>query len=561
MKIFARTALLALSLTACTSIVGDTPVETASGGSQGTVPPSVTTLPPERKCVQVTGGTTPVSTGSVSGDALFLSGELFVCADDVVVAGEDDLNEVAAGAQLAAALGGPILFPHPQLAAELGRLKPLHIHVLGEVEVVAPPSSVVNRITIADAVDLTTEALGVTVDLRLPSIPDESTVIETVLAITDADRAVLPQTVPSDETPDQPQLDPAQLVVGLAVPNDSESVWLVDAANPVGILSAAGTGRSVGATVVAYDPEDILGYPEVGDALAGLSPDAVRYVGTVPEVDEWEIRLLADGTQVPGGGFHILPEDQPRRYVSFYGHPTTPALGALGEQPPGSTWTRMQPYLRDYAGDGSQVIPTFEMIASVASANSTDGDYSYEWPIETFDQYIALAEEHDGYVILDLQPGRDDFLMQAKEYEELLKLPFVGLALDPEWRLGPNEVHLRQVGSVSAAEVNEVVDWLADLVREHALPQKIIIVHQFRESMIENREDLKERPELQMIIQMDGDGSEGAKDATYGVLTEGTETAHWAWGWKNFFDEDEPGPPTPESTMGKDPVPVYVSYQ
>ena len=40
------------------------------------------------------------------------------------------------------------------------------------------------------------------------------------------------------------------------------------------------------------------------------------------------------------------------------------------------------------------------------------------------------------YVVLDLQPGRTDFLTQAKRYEPLLALPHVGLALDPEWRLG-----------------------------------------------------------------------------------------------------------------------------
>jgi hypothetical protein len=68
-------------------------------------------------------------------------------------------------------------------------------------------------------------------------------------------------------------------------------------------------------------------------------------------------------------------------------------------------------------------------------------------------------------VILDLQPGRTDFLTQAMIYEEFLRLPHVGLALDPEWRLEPNQVHLRQIGSVDAAEINQVGNWLASLVR------------------------------------------------------------------------------------------------
>ena len=67
------------------------------------------------------------------------------------------------------------------------------------------------------------------------------------------------------------------------------------------------------------------------------------------------------------------------------------------------------------------------------------------------------------YVMLDLQPGRTDFLTQAQRYEELLAEPHVGLALDPEWRLGPNQRHMAQIGSVGVDEVNAVAAWLAGL--------------------------------------------------------------------------------------------------
>ncbi|HIE22088.1 MAG TPA: hypothetical protein EYP73_05760 [Acidimicrobiia bacterium] len=290
--------------------------------------------------------------------------------------------------------------------------------------------------------------------------------------------------------------------------------------------------------------------------------ETVRRVGGLNDVDPWELELLVKGVQLPGGGFRILPSGQKRRYLAFYGHPDTPSLGVLGEQGPAETLERMRPFIEAYGGDGSQVVPVFEIMASVASAGPTeDGDYSYEWPISTFEAWIEFAEANDMYVVLDLQPGRDDFLTQARQYEELLKLPHVGLALDPEWRLGPNQVHLKQVGRVEAAEVNQVIDWLADLVRDNGLPQKMLIVHQFRFTMIQNRETLMPRPELQLVIQMDGDGTEPQKDETYRALTAGTEDAPWRWGWKNFFDEDEPGPPAPERVMRKDPVPVFVSYQ
>ena len=299
--------------------------------------------------------------------------------------------------------------------------------------------------------------------------------------------------------------------------------------------------------------------PKSEPALAGRPPSAIRYLGAEPTATAWEIDTLMRGVQVPGGGFQIFP--RPRRYVAFYGHPVAAGLGALGEQGPAETLARMQPLLAEYAADGAQVIPTFEIIASVAAAGPTDGDYSEESSPESLAAWIQFAQENGMYVILDLQPGREDFLTQAKQYEELLKLPYVGLALDPEWRLLPDQVHLRQIGQVDAAEVNTVVDWLADLVKANGLPQKMLIVHQFKSTMIVDRETLKHRPELQMVIQMDGQGPIPTKDETYAFLTAGTEEAHWKWGWKNFFDEDSPETATPAFTIDHSPVPVFVSYQ
>jgi hypothetical protein len=511
--------------------------------------------------VRVTSGTEPIDTGAPSSDAISLAGEIFVCANDVVVVAEDDLNQVAAAAQLAAALHAPLLFPDARLAAEIGRLKPELIHVVGAVEVPAPPGTTSMRYGVAEAVEAAREALGTDELVSLPATPNSATIVETVMAIESGSRVALPQVDPT-VAPGAPQIGIPEVVTGLAHPTEAGAIWLVDASDPVTILFASAAVHSVGAAVVAIDPADLLGHPDIGEVLSGRPAEQVRFVGGVPEGAEWELAVLANGIQLPGGGFHILPDEGTRRYVAFYGHPDTTALGVLGEQPPNETLERMRPFLDSYAGDGAQTIPTFEIIVSVASAGPTDdGDYSYEWPIETFRPLVDAAVANGGYVVLDLQPGRDDFLTQAQLYQELLLLPNVGLALDPEWRLTPDQVHLEQVGRVDAAEVNTVIHWLADLVRDNGLPQKMLVLHSFRTTMIQNRELLEDRPELQVVMQMDGDGTEAQKDNTWLTLREGFEDAFWSWGWKNFFDEDEPGPPTPESTMAKEPSPVYVSYQ
>jgi hypothetical protein len=547
-------------ISACSTILGETPVVTSPGSGEGSSAPEGE-LP--AGCIRFTGDhSSPIDTGSLATDALHLSGEAFLCADDVVVVAEGDLNQVVAGAQLAAAVSGPLLFPEPRLAAELGRLKPERVHLIGSPLVNVPSTAEAIAHTVASATETAMQALGVSAEVPVPAGPDASTIVETVTAIDAGDRVTRPQTAAAGSTVEMPTVDGSAVVTGLAVPSESPSVWMVDAAKPQSLLLAAAVGRSLGASVLAFEGDNILGHPELGEALDGRGDDATRFVGGAPAGGEWELAVLSNGRQVPGGGFHVFPEGEMRRYFAFYGHPGTDDLGVLGEQGPAETYERMQDFIRDYSSDGSEVIPTFEIIASVASAGSgDDGDYSYEWPADKFQPWIDFAVENDMYVMLDLQSGRSDFLSQAKLYEELLKLPFVGLALDPEWRLGPNQTHLNQVGTVTAAEVNETVSWVADLVQDNGLPQKMMIVHQFKTGMIQNREDIVERPEIQMIIQMDGDGTEPQKDATWAQLLADADDVHWEWGWKNFFDEDEPGPPSPESTMGKVPTPVYVSYQ
>ncbi|MFQ5523888.1 MAG: hypothetical protein ACE5F5_09965 [Acidimicrobiia bacterium] len=545
-------------VTACSLLVGETPAVTGDPDPSTTAgdPTATTDSPPARNCVKPTGEGDSLNSGEVSSDALHLSGELFVCADEVVVVGEGNLAQTAVAAQLAAVLKGPLLFPHPQLAAELGRLDPTKIHLVGAVEVIPPPGTEVVRHDLDSAVSLVREMLAAIVVLGVA--PDNTTdlIVQTVEAIVEGSQAVTASPSPG------PEPDTGGIVNGLAPLANKPTVWLVDARNPTSVLLAAAMGATADASVVAVDGDDLLAYPEVGRILDGLPPEAIRRVGGLNEVDPWEWEVLLRGVEIPGGGFRIFPRESKRRYLAFYGHPETSALGVLGEQGPEDTLRRMQPFLSDYAADGAQVVPVFEIMASVASASATDdGDYSYEWPISTFDEWVDVAEANGVYVVLDLQPGRDDFLTQAKQYEELLLRPDVGLALDPEWRLGPNQVHLKQIGRVDAEEVNQVIDWLADLVRDNGLPQKLLLVHQFRFTMIQNRENLKARPELQLVIQMDGDGSWPQKDETYALLTAGTEEAPWMWGWKNFFDEDEPGPPPPEHVLGQDPVPVFVSFQ
>ena len=122
-------------------------------------------------------------------------------------------------------------------------------------------------------------------------------------------------------------------------------------------------------------------------------------------------------------------------------------------------------------------------------------------------------------------------------------------------------MHLRQIGSVQIDEVNRVANWLAALTSAKALPQKLLVLHQFRLDMLPGRERLDtSRDELAVMIHADGQGAQGDKQATWRALHQ-NPPAGISWGWKNFYDEDLPML-TPEQTIAQvDPTPSFISYQ
>lgn len=263
--------------------------------------------------------------------------------------------------------------------------------------------------------------------------------------------------------------------------------------------------------------------------------------------------------EFPGGGRQLFPR---YRLVALYGTPNSSRLGALGEQPLEATIERVKLLAAEHQKHTSEfVLPTLEIITTIAHVGATENnDYSREIDVAALDPWVKAARQAGVYVVIELQPGRADFLTQAKLYEPLLTEPHVGLALDPEWRLKPHQLHLRQVGTVDAAEINQTAEWLAELTRKHHLPQKLFLLQQFKLTMITNRHMINTaHEELAFAIQMDGHGGHGSKLETWNAIRRELQPEIYP-GWKNFYDEDKPVL-TPEATMKLAPVPWFVSYQ
>jgi hypothetical protein len=326
--------------------------------------------------------------------------------------------------------------------------------------------------------------------------------------------------------------------------------------------AATATAEAAGATVIDVPGGDPRSDPAVISALARQRPGAVIGVGaefgSVAELTS-RVAVAETGTQLPGGGQVLFPG---RQLVALYGHPDTPALGVLGQQDLAASITRVQGLVAQYkALSSGPVVPAFEIIASVAEGSpGPGGDYTYETPVSDLLPWVKQASADGIYVVLDLQPGRANFLDQAKAYQSLLQLPDVGLGLDSEWKLQPDQKPLEQIGHVDISEVNDVLSWLADLTAQYHLPQKLVVLHQFQLQMLRDESDLDtSHDDLSILIHMDGQGTQGDKQGTWNAVL-GAAPPGVFFGWKNFLVKDHPML-TPSQTMTVKPAPVMITYQ
>ncbi len=500
-----------------------------------------------------------------AGISLGTAQQFFARAPFVVTAPIDDAAALVRAASLAVATSVPMLPVDPADGAavleEIDRLGASSVLAvgavpdLGAVSIIPAPAG---RAEIEEMIDRDlderevagkTDALG-----AIATIGGEDSTLLSVPG------APLPEPGPALEAETLPEfgraeLDPPVLALVASPASEDDREWAEH-------IAAAATARAAGATVVPLAVPDPRATADSVSAIRDHEDATVVALGskfgTVADLNE-RVRAAVSVPELPGGGQLVYPG---RRMIALYGHPGVPAMGLLGEQPVDEAIARAKELAEQYEPFSSEpVIPAFELIVTVASVSpGADGNYSNIAEVEMVRPWIEAAEEAGVYVVLDLQPGHTDFLTQAKIYEELLREPHVGLALDPEWRLKPGQVHLQQIGQVDAAEVNEVTDWLADLTARHDLPQKLLILHQFQQRMITDRESLDtSREEVALLIHADGHGGPGEKMSTWNALK--TELPDGVWlGWKNFIDEDFPTF-TPERTMQIGPAPWFVSYQ
>jgi hypothetical protein len=200
----------------------------------------------------------------------------------------------------------------------------------------------------------------------------------------------------------------------------------------------------------------------------------------------------------------------------------------------------------------------FELIATVAHPFPTpSGLYRTHQEDGVVRRYLEAVRRIDGVLVLDVQPGRDDFVAALRHWERYLRQPDVGVALDPEFAMGQGQVPGTHLGRTNAATINRASAYVAGIVRRHRLPEKLFMIHQFHGSMMRDKQRVAMRPGLAMTWNADGFGVRSAKLEDYRSYTR---DRRFHPGLKLFYENDV-DLMSPREVMRLKPPPRVVNYQ
>ncbi len=264
----------------------------------------------------------------------------------------------------------------------------------------------------------------------------------------------------------------------------------------------------------------------------------------------------AEAPPLTAGG--IFPNN---RVLAFYGFPGNEKMGILGEYDMARLLELLREQAKAYeeADPAHPVVLALEVIASVAQKESgNDGSYVLDTDSALLDEYAAFARDNGLLLLLDVQIGYRTVANEIAGLKPWLSQNHVHLALDPEFAMEDGQIPGDHIGQIDAADVTYAQQWLVDLAAEVGSSPKLLVVHQFQQSMITSKELVKPMAGVQLVIDADGWGVPDNKRATYDFVNRVTRVEYE--GIKLFYKQDVPLM-TPEEVVALDPAPLLVIYQ
>jgi len=253
-----------------------------------------------------------------------------------------------------------------------------------------------------------------------------------------------------------------------------------------------------------------------------------------------------------------LPTD---RFVIYYGNPFSSAMGPLGAYSDDDLLARLRQQAQAYADLDPKhpVIPAFDYVTPVAQASATaDGTWRARMPDDSIEHYRNLANTNHMLFFMDMQIAHSTVQSELNNVWSFLQQPGVDLALDPEFDMPPGTTLGVEFGHMTASEINWVIDELSDLVQTQHLPPKILIIHQFRESMLPDWQNIRVKPGVEVVTSVDGFGTPEAKIGDYRIFDK-QQLIQYP-GFKLFYRWDQLLM-SPSDVLKLDPPPLMVMYQ
>jgi hypothetical protein len=253
------------------------------------------------------------------------------------------------------------------------------------------------------------------------------------------------------------------------------------------------------------------------------------------------------------------------RIIAYYGNLYSTRMGILGEIPRKEMLAKLQGEVAKWQAADSTVkaIPALHYIAVTAQgAPGKNNMYRMRMPFKQIDTIISWAKPINALVFLDIQVGHSTVKAEVAELEHYLSMPNVHLGIDPEFSMKNGERPGSKIGHFTAADINDAIDILANIVRKNKLTPKVLVVHRFTQGMVKNYKEIKTVPEVQIVMDMDGFGSQVLKKDSY-ISYIYREPVQFT-GFKLFYKNDNKNNwkiYSPEQLVKFTPKPIYIQYQ
>ena len=254
-----------------------------------------------------------------------------------------------------------------------------------------------------------------------------------------------------------------------------------------------------------------------------------------------------------------------QRIVAYYGNLNSKRMGALGEFPKDQMIRKLMQEVENWQKADSMipVIPALHLITIVAQRDpGKDKMYRGRMNHTMIKKVISWADSIGALVFLDIQVGHSSLQNEIPTLDSFLRLPNVHLGVDAEFAMHTKRVPGTIMGQFEADDINFAVSYLKKKVIENNLPPKILIVHRFKQKMIQNAHQINNPPEVQVVMDMDGWGNKELKFSTWRDYIK-KEPVQYT-GFKLFYHNDtKRGDPllTPAEVLTRDPKPMYIQYQ